>query len=144
MSKELIVKKTVRIKASIPEVWEALTNPDLTEKYFFGCRASSDWKVGSPLIYNMPMDGKEITVVKGILTAIKKNALLVTTCFSPENENVLSKHTTVTYKFSSENSVTKLSVTQAYFEDEETYNHTDAGWDKVLEGLKTLVEKRPA
>jgi uncharacterized protein YndB with AHSA1/START domain len=142
MSKELVVKKTVRIKASIPEVWEALTNPDLTEKYFFGCRAISDWKVGSPLLWNMTVDGKEVTAVKGVVTAIEKNKLLASTCFTPENENVPSKHTTATYKFSAEDGVTILSVTQGEFEDEETCSHTDASWDKVLSGLKSLLEER--
>ncbi len=78
--------------------------------------------------------------MKGVITAIEPNRLLEHTCFSPEFENEPSKHTTVTYKLSSENDITNLSVTQGEFADEDTYNHTQASWDTVLEGLKTILE----
>ena len=35
--------------ATTPEkLWEALTKADFTEKYWFGSRIKSEWKVGSP------------------------------------------------------------------------------------------------
>src|SRR5262245_37788038 len=38
--------------ASTPEkVWNALTDPDLTQQYWSGTRIESDWKVGSKVIY---------------------------------------------------------------------------------------------
>lgn len=140
MSKKLVVKKSVKFNAEISNVWEALTNPEITKKYFFNCEAISDWKVGSPIIFKMTSDGKEIVAVKGIVTAIEQERLLEHTCFASEFENVPSKHTTVTYKLSSENDITKLSVTQGDFGDEETYNHTDASWNHVLNGLKMIID----
>ncbi|MFQ5630456.1 MAG: SRPBCC domain-containing protein [bacterium] len=136
-------KKSLHIKASISDVWEALTNPEMTVKYFFNCEAISDWKVGSLLLFKTIVEGEKITVVKGVVTAIEENALLEHTCYSAEFEHEPSKHTTVTYKFSSENGTTRLSVTQGRFEDEETCRHNDASWDKVLDGLKTLLEAQP-
>jgi len=140
MSEKLIVEKSVKLNADISKVWEALTHPEITKKYFFNCEVISDWQVGSPIIFKFISDGKEIVPVKGVITAIEPNRLLEHTCFSPEFENVPSKHTTVTYKLSSENDITNLSVTQGEFADEDTYNHTQASWDTVLEGLKTVLE----
>lgn len=140
MSKKFVVEKSVKFYADSSNVWEALTHPEITKKYFFNCEALSDWKVGSPILFKMTSDGKEIVPVKGIITAIEPGSLLKYTCFSPEFENVPSKHTTVTYQLSSENDVTTLSVTQGEFCDEETYNHTDASWDTVLDGLKMMLE----
>ena len=141
MSKDLTVKKSIRLNARISDVWEALTNPESTKKYFFNCKAISDWKVGSPIVFNAMVEGKEIPVVKGIVTAIEQPSLLEHSCFSPECEDVPSKHTSVTYRLVSENDVTELSVTQGRFDDEEAFRHTDTSWDKVLEGLRTMLEE---
>lgn len=35
------------LASSPSEVWDALTNPDLTQRYWFGTRIESDWKPGS-------------------------------------------------------------------------------------------------
>lgn len=143
MSKKLVVEKSVKLNTDLSNVWEALTNPEITKKYFFNCEAISDWKVGSPIIFKMTSDGKEIVAVKGIVTAIEPERLLEYSCFTPEFENVPSKHTTVAYKLSSENDVTELSVTQGDFgDDEKAYNDTDAGWDNVLDGLKMILESQ--
>jgi len=42
------------IRASLEKVWDAITNPDLTEKYFYGTRVHSDWEVGSEMTYAYP------------------------------------------------------------------------------------------
>ena len=142
MSRHLVVEKSVALNADVAKVWEALTNPEITRKYFFNCEAISDWKAGSPIVFKMMSDGNEMVPVKGVITAIEPERLLEHTCFSPEFENVPSKHTTVTYKLSSENNVTELSVTQGDFGDNEVaYNHTDASWDTVLDALKSVLEK---
>jgi uncharacterized protein YndB with AHSA1/START domain len=44
--------------AATPErVWEALTSPEYTERYFFGRRIESEWKEGSAWTLWMP-DGR--------------------------------------------------------------------------------------
>ena len=44
------------IGASPHSVWQALTDPEITYRYWFGTRFESDWKVGSPIIWRR--DGK--------------------------------------------------------------------------------------
>lgn len=140
MNKEWAVTKTTKLNAPVARVWEALTNPEMTKQYFFNCEAISDWNPGSPISFKFESEGKEIVAVKGVITAIEPKKLLQYTCFSPEFEDDPSKHTTVTFKLSSENDMTELTVTQGNFGDEKTYNHTDTSWDTVLTGLKTLLE----
>lgn len=48
---------TTYIRGHAAEVWEAITNPDLTEQYFYGTRVESDWTVGSEMTYTYP-DGR--------------------------------------------------------------------------------------
>ena len=46
--KNHVVKKTITIKAEPAAVWDALTNPEKTKRYFFNCRVISDWKSRQP------------------------------------------------------------------------------------------------
>lgn len=39
------------IRGTAEEVWDAIVNPDKTEKYYFGTRVQSDWEVGSEMTY---------------------------------------------------------------------------------------------
>jgi len=55
MSQQRIVL-VLYVKASIEQVWDALTNPEITEKYWGKTRIQSDWKVGSKILY--VRDGK--------------------------------------------------------------------------------------
>jgi uncharacterized protein YndB with AHSA1/START domain len=45
---ELFVKNSITINASPAKVWDALTNPEQTRKYMFGCETVSDWKKEVP------------------------------------------------------------------------------------------------
>ena len=71
MDKELTVKNSNTINATAAKVWDALTNPEQTKKYMFGCETVSDWKVGSPLLWQMMHEGKEFIPVKGIVLEIQ-------------------------------------------------------------------------
>lgn len=42
------------INATVDDVWKAITDPDMTERYFYGTRVESDWQVGSELNYRYP------------------------------------------------------------------------------------------
>jgi len=45
------------IRGNATDVWEAITNPDLTEQYFYGTRVRSDWTPASEMTYAYP-DGR--------------------------------------------------------------------------------------
>ena len=42
------------IKATPQRVWQALTDPAFTARYWYGTRLESDWKVGSPITFIKP------------------------------------------------------------------------------------------
>ena len=140
MSKKLTVEKDINIKANISSVWNALTNPAETKQYFLNCEAISDWNTGDPIIFKMNSEGKEVIPVKGLITRIRKGTFLEYTCFAPEFENDVSRHTHVTYQLSNTKNGTRLEVSQGKFSREEQYIHTSENWDGVLNGLKALLE----
>ena len=150
MSKELIVKSQITINASIAKVWDALINPEQTQKYMFGCKTVSDWVVGSPLLWEGTWEGKTMAFVKGHIKSIEPNAYLAYTTIDPNNpeiEDIPENYVTVTYSLTENNGHTLLEVTQGDFSTvangqkryEETYNNGE-GWNPILVQIKNLVE----
>jgi len=144
MEKELFLKKEITINAPVSKVWEALTKPELTRKYMFECDAISEWKKGSPLIWQGHQDGR--VYVKGSIVNIEPQKLLQFTTFDPNSKlpDIASNYVTVTYKLSSENGKTKLTVTDGDFakvdDGEKRFQESIGGWEATLPKLKETVE----
>ena len=143
MKKELVVRKKITIKADPSKVWEALTKPEITKKYFFACEVFSDWKEGSPIVFKDSKKGKEM--VKGKIIKIEPQILLQYTVLNSESgraENA-ANFSLVTDKLSYQNGETTLSITDDIGKAkgaEERYKKSGKGWDIVLRGLKDLLE----
>jgi uncharacterized protein YndB with AHSA1/START domain len=143
MKQDLVVKKKITIKADPSKVWDALTKPEFTKKYFFDCEVFSDWKEGSPIVFKDAKKGKEM--VKGKIVKIEPRSLLQYTVLNSESgraENP-SNFSLVTDKLSYHDGETTLSITDDIGKAEgaeERYKKSDKGWDSVLKGLKELLE----
>ena len=57
MNKNLKVSKSIKIYASAEDVWDALINPEKIKIYLFDTELITDWKVGSPIIFQGEFDG---------------------------------------------------------------------------------------
>ena len=136
-----IVRKQIMLKATPEQVWDALTNPEKTKEYFFHCGVYSDWQVGGDitfkgkifLIKNIEMHGK--------ILRIEPNRLLEYTLKNGDDED--GSTSTVTDELSYTNGITTLSISDdvgAGEGAEERYERSEKGWDKILNGLKELVE----
>lgn len=149
MSNSLIIKSSIRINAPASEVWDALINPVHTKKYMFGCETVSDWKKGSPLLWRMHHEGKELVAVKGHIVEIEPEKLLSYTVFDPNAtiEDIPANYLTVNYELLNENDQTILTVTQGNYATvadgerryQEAYNNGE-GWSPILIQIKKLVE----
>ena len=141
--KQFIVKKQIKINAAPSEVWDALTNPEKTKEYFFNCEVFSDWKVGSSITFK----GRVLLVKKiemnGKILAIEPEKLLKYNLVNNDQEDQKSI-SIVTDEISYNNGVTTLSITDEVGDGEgaeERFKKSEKGWDKVLDGLKEIVEK---
>lgn len=150
MQEPLLIKNSITINAPSKRVWEALTNPEWTRKYMFGCDAISDWKVGSPLLWKGTHEGKEMIFVKGKIVDLVAEKFLAYTVFDPQStiEDIPENYLTVTYKLIFENGVTTLEVTQGDYttvaEGERRYADSyngGEGWNPILVEIKKLVEE---
>ncbi len=149
MSKQLIVKNSISIKAPASKVWDALTNPEQTKKYMFGCETVSDWKAGSPLLWKGVFGGKEMVAVKGNIVQIDKGKFLEYTTIDPNSgiSDILENYLTVTYALSEVKGETILTVSQGDYatvgDGEKRYNETiqGGGWNPILIEIKKLLEE---
>jgi len=147
--KELIVKKTITINADISKVWNALTDPNMTKKYMYGCAVITDWKVGSPILWKGISDGVESILIKGSIEKIEPGRLLQYTTLDPHASYpaIPSKTVRATFELMPKLGKTVLSVSQGDFTKVENsirrFNETAGGLEKVLLDLKALLENKP-
>jgi len=150
MSEPLVVKNTIMINAPVSKVWDALTNPEQTKKYMFGCETVSDWEPGSTLLWKGNYEGKEMVYVKGNIVDIEPGKFLAYTTIDPNNpsiEDIPENYLTVTYELTPEDGRTILTVTQGDYSKvadgdrryEEAYNSGE-GWNPILVQIKELTE----
>ncbi|MEJ7673450.1 MAG: SRPBCC domain-containing protein [Chitinophagaceae bacterium] len=145
----LFVKNTIAINAPASTVWDALTNPEQTRKYMFGCETVSDWKQGSSLEWKGNHEGKEMVFVKGIIVEIIPEKLLAYTVIDPNStiEDIPENYLTVTYDLKEQDKETILTVTQGDYstvaDSEKRYNeayNNGEGWNPILIQIKSLAE----
>ena len=143
MKSNIKAQVSINIHAAISNVWEALNNPDTIKKYFFGTNTITDWKVGSPIKFKGEWEGKSYED-KGTILDIQKNKLIKYDYWSSMSgiEDKPENYVIVTYQLSGEDENVNLSVLQENIPDEKMKAHSEENWNKVLNGLKKVVEEK--
>jgi uncharacterized protein YndB with AHSA1/START domain len=141
MNNTHIAEASITIHAPTSKVWDALTQPPLIKQYLFGTDVSTDWQVGSPIIYQGVWEGK-VYQDKGIILQIEPEKVLVSTFWSSLSglPDIPENYKTVRYELSAEGSGTRLTVTQDNNDSEEEARHSEQNWEMVLKGMKKLLE----
>jgi uncharacterized protein YndB with AHSA1/START domain len=130
----------VFIKAPPEHVWEAITKPEFTSRYYYGCALKTDLAIGSAFTYFMP-DGNPI--VEGKVVESDPPRRLVHTYHSLWGELASDAPTRVTWELEpAHGGVTKLTVVHDEFEAETaTYKGlATGGWSWILSNLQSLLE----
>lgn len=141
MNKTFTSKSAIAINAPTSKVWDALTKPELIKQYLFGTEVTTDWQVGSPIIYKGEWEGKAYED-KGKVLQIEKEKLLVSTFWSSLSAlaDIPENYKTVRYELSADDKGTRLTITQDNNNSQEEADHSRQNWKMVLEGIKKLVE----
>jgi uncharacterized protein YndB with AHSA1/START domain len=130
------------VEAPPSRVWTALTDPDDIEKYMFGTHVVTDWKPGSPIVWKGEYEGKTYED-KGEVLEVEPERLLRVTHFSPLSgkEDAPENYHTVTYELEGRGDTTRIALSQDGNESEEAAEHSRTNWEKMLAGLKKVVEE---
>jgi uncharacterized protein YndB with AHSA1/START domain len=136
-----IVRKEILLEATAAQVWDALTNPKKTKKYFFNCKVISDWQKGSPIVFKGRMFLIYSIELHGVIEEIEPEKLLKYKLYNTGGESGFS---IVTDRLSEETGKTLLKITDDVGQGkgaEKRFKRSQKGWDKILHGLEKLIEK---
>lgn len=124
------------IHATAEQVWRALTDADLTARYW-GHANVSDWQPGSRWEHQRA-DGSGVTDVVGkVLTSEPPTRLVITFEDRPEEEREPS---VVTFLVEPHRDIVRLTVTHDNLANLDMFNGISNGWPAVLSNLKSLLE----
>jgi uncharacterized protein YndB with AHSA1/START domain len=133
---------TVVINAPRAQVWDALTNPAKVKEYLHGSDMSTDWRVGSPVIWTGEWKGQSY-VDKGTVLAVEPERLLRYTHWSPMggSEDAPENYLTITCELAEAGGTTTLTLIQDNnATQEEADRMAENNWGPVLQGLKATAE----
>ena len=142
---KLIAEAACAIKVPAARVWEARTQPELIERYMFGAKVVSDWKVGGPIAWKGEWQGTAYED-KGVILRLEEGRLLEYSHFSPLSglPDVPENYHTVTIRLESAGGLTTVKLAQDDNDTEEERAHSEKMWNGMLAGLKELLEKQEA
>jgi DNA-binding transcriptional ArsR family regulator/uncharacterized protein YndB with AHSA1/START domain len=144
---------TTYIRTTPERLWQALTDPAFTERYWFGATFETDWQQGSPMIWNQR--GVRIEDPEQIVLESEPYRRLSYTwhTFTPELIAALDMsadagaraaaeaRSKVTFEIEPVGELVKLTVLHDTQDpDSIVTSMVSSGWPRVLSNLKTLLE----
>lgn len=143
IQKNLEVTKSIEINAEPAKIWDALTNPEKIKIYLFGTETISDWKEGSPILFRGEYQGQKYED-KGTITRFEPMKIFQYTylsSFSGLNDEP-GNYSLVTFRMEPSQDKVILTVTQSGFDNEEAREHSNAGWEFIIQKLIQILEAR--
>lgn len=123
------------IASNAEKVWESLTNPEFTQKFWFGRRVISDWNVGSEVSVITPEETEE---VRGKVLESTPYRRLSYTWVTPDSTE--EEATTVVFELQEMGPMVKVTILHDIDADSAKFEQAAAGWTFILCGLKTYLE----
>jgi uncharacterized protein YndB with AHSA1/START domain len=128
----------IYIRTTPERLWEAITTPEIRQKYNFGVGAESDWKVGSKIKSVHPEGGLQLG--EGEVLEVDPPRRLVHTLTALWSDEVKAEGATrVTWDIEPIGDSCRLLLTHDEMREganDEIYG----GWPMILSGLKTWLE----
>jgi uncharacterized protein YndB with AHSA1/START domain len=126
------------IRATAEQVWQALTDADLTAQYWQHANVS-DWQPGSTWEHRRIDGSGAVDVVGRVIESEPPVRLVITFEDTPEAE--LSREpSVVTFLIETHQDIVRLTVTHQDLPNREMLNGISHGWPAVLANLKSLLE----
>jgi uncharacterized protein YndB with AHSA1/START domain len=141
MAEQTVQVYSLFIRATAEQVWDAITKPEFTSKYFYGSVIDSSYDIGAP--YEGWSTDRTQQYVDGEVLEASPPARLVTSWRAMyDTETAAEPYSRVTWEIEpGGEGITKLTVVHDRLEESpKTAANVAGGWSYVLSGLKTLLE----
>lgn len=131
--------KTI-IHAPVEKVWDALTNPEIVQQYFFGTTLITNWKVGDDIVFQGEWEGQQYKDVGKVLEYVHNEKLAYSYLSNwSGKEDKPENYLWICYEVRSIDNHTALTISQTNY-DEERAKHSEGNWAGIIDGLKKIVE----
>ena len=131
---------TVFIRAPQAKVWDAITKPEFTHRYFYGSEPNGTWKPGSRLLWTQHGTGNEL-VDGEVIEYDRPNRLIYSWIVKYDPELTPEGPSRVTFELSEQDGVTKVTAIHDDFPaGSKVYENVAGGWPWILSGLKSFLE----
>jgi uncharacterized protein YndB with AHSA1/START domain len=129
----------IEIKATPEKVWEAITSPDWTRRYFHQTAIRSDWRKGSRVVWELP-DGSPAS--DGEVLELEWPRRLVTTwLFHYDPQMAAETPSRVTWEIEDLGGACRLTVTHDRLEGAPKTSETvKGGWSLIIGGMRDALE----
>lgn len=140
-----MINKTVLIKATPMEVWQALTWPPMMKKWMSDLEIdiNTDWEIHSAItIQGQEPTGKKGFTNNGIVLKFKPGHVLQYSHLSSLSDlaDVPENYTLIEFKLAPDDNYTIVNLTLENFPTEAIYKHIDYYWTVTLDVLKQQLE----
>lgn len=140
-------KDSIAINTSKEKLWEVLVSPTYTKEYMYTCEATSDWEIGSPLLWIGCHD--QVTYVKGTILDLDIYNMLVYSIIDPNGnyEDIPNNYLQVTYELKEEKDHIILTVSQGDYSivangfARYAEAQSQGGWSSILTVIKEIAER---
>ena len=130
---------TTYIHATPERVWHAITDPELTSR-FWGHSQVSEWAPGSE-VKHVRTDGSGIVDGAGVVIEADRPHRLTFGFDDPTRmDDPAFEASEVTFEIDSYRDLVKLTVTHRKLRSADDLHASSQGWPSVLANLKTLLE----
>lgn len=126
------------IRTRPDRLWEALTTPEFTKRYWFGAHQETDWRPGSSwkLVF---ADGRVADTGEVLeIDPPRRLVLKWRNEFRPEVK--AEGYTRCTFEIDREGEMVKLTITHEAERPHKLIEAVSNGWPRVLSSLKSLLE----
>ncbi len=128
------------LKTTAPNVWQLLTDPQLTERYMYNCQLHSDWKVGSTAVWKAQEEnGNWVPHVKAQVLVYEPCRHLAFTIFHEATDQRPEIQSELHFLLEPKGDGINLTINQGDFGrlelDNVLYKQCQQGWDYVMPQL---------
>jgi uncharacterized protein YndB with AHSA1/START domain/DNA-binding transcriptional ArsR family regulator len=129
----------VYIRTTPEQLWQAITDPGFTQRYFHRARVESTWRTNEPVLYWI---GPELVVEGEVLEFEPPTKLVTSWSFRRSAEMRDDSPSRVTWEIEPVGGETcKLTLVHDDFPFEtQTFKSVGSGWPPILSSLKSLLE----
>ena len=129
---------TTYIRATAEQIWHALTDADLTARYW-GHANVSGWEPGSSWEHRR-VDGSGIADAGGRVIEVEPPTRLVVSFDAMDGLSAVEVRSVVTFLIEPHDEIARLTVTHESLPDSAAFGDASHGWPAVMANLKSLLE----